>query len=136
MSVRLISFEEHGDERGTLVALEAGHNCPFEVKRVYYIYGTKAGVRRGFHAHRELKQLAVVVRGSCKFLLDDGIEKNVVTLDRPNCGLYIEGLMWREMFDFSDDCVLMVLADQHYDERDYIREYDAFQRAVSDCKDL
>jgi dTDP-4-dehydrorhamnose 3,5-epimerase-like enzyme len=130
MNFRLIAFEEHGDERGTLVALEADHNCPFDVKRVYYIYGTKAGVRRGYHAHRALKQLAVVVRGSCKFLLDDGAEVNLVTLDQPDRGLYIEGLVWREMYDFSDDCVLMVLADQHYDERDYIRDYEKFKQAV------
>jgi dTDP-4-dehydrorhamnose 3,5-epimerase-like enzyme len=116
----------NGDERGCLIALENNNNLPFDVKRVYYIFGTESGVRRGYHAHRNLKQLAVCVSGSCRFLLDNGKSKEYVELNSPTSGLLIEGLIWREMYDFSADCVLMVLADAYYDEADYIRDYDKF----------
>jgi len=103
---------------------------PFEIKRVYYIYDTQAGVARGFHAHKALKQVAVCVSGSCRFLLDDGANKEEVVLNSPTQGLLIEHMVWREMYDFSEDCVLMVLASEHYDEADYIRDYDAFSSIV------
>lgn len=125
-NVELIDFKIMGDNRGSLIALEENHNVPFDVKRVYYIFGTKDGVRRGFHAHKNLRQLAISVRGSCSFLIDDGIEKKTFDLDSPTKGLLIEGLLWREMYDFSDDCVLMVLADDYYNSDDYIKEYEKF----------
>jgi dTDP-4-dehydrorhamnose 3,5-epimerase-like enzyme len=124
MQIKLIQLQRHGDERGSLVALEDQKNVPFAIRRVYYMFGTQAGVRRGFHAHRALNQLAIVVRGSCRFHLDDGTEKIEITLDNPAQGLFLPPLLWHEMYDFSDDCVLMVLADAHYDEADYIRNYD------------
>ena len=126
MSYKVIEFQTLGDDRGSLIALEENYNAPFEIKRVYYIFDTKENITRGFHAHVNLKQLAIVVRGSCIFVLDDGVVKNEVTLNNPNKGLYIEGLIWREMKDFSSDCVLVVLASEHYDESDYIRDYDKF----------
>ncbi|MFM1641610.1 sugar 3,4-ketoisomerase [Aeromonas salmonicida] len=129
MQVKLIPLQTHGDERGSLVALEEGKNIPFEIKRVYYMFKTNQGVRRGFHAHRTLKQVAIAVRGSCRFLLDDGHERVEILLDNPAQGLLIESFMWREMYDFSDDCVLMVLADQLYDENDYVRDYQVFIEA-------
>lgn len=126
MKINIIPLQAHGDERGSLVALEEENNIPFEIKRVYYMFKTKKGVKRGFHAHKQLKQVAIAVRGSCRFILDDGNERVDIMLDNPAQGLVIESFMWREMYDFSDDCVLMVLADQHYDESDYIRNYDEF----------
>ncbi|MGL5039088.1 MAG: sugar 3,4-ketoisomerase [Aeromonas sp.] len=126
MQIKLIPLQAHGDDRGSLIALEEGFNIPFPVKRVYYLFNTKEGVRRGYHAHKTLKQVAIVVRGSCRFVLDDGKNREEVLLDNPTKGLLIESFMWREMYDFSDDCVLMVLADQLYDESDYIRDYDKF----------
>ena len=126
MNVKILPLQPHGDERGSLVALEEGKNIPFQVKRVYYMFNTKDGVRRGFHAHKTLKQVAIAVRGSCRFLLDDGQERVEIMLDNPAQGLVIESFMWREMYDFSEDCVLMVLADQLYDESDYIRDYSQF----------
>lgn len=126
MNVKILPLQPHGDERGSLVALEEGKNIPFQVKRVYYMFNTKDGVRRGFHAHKTLKQVAIAVRGSCRFLLDDGQERVAIMLDNPAQGLVIESFMWREMYDFSEDCVLMVLADQLYDESDYIRDYSQF----------
>ena len=131
---QLIDFKINGDDRGSLIALEENHNVPFDVKRVYYIFDTKAGVRRGFHAHKNLKQLAICVSGSCKFLLDDGESQKEYELNTPNKGLYIEGLLWREMFDFSEDCVLMVLADNYYDEDDYIRDYQDFIERIKKGK--
>ncbi len=126
MLYKLIEFTTMGDDRGSLIALEENHNTPFDIKRVYYIYGTISGVRRGLHAHKNLKQIAVCITGSCMFNLDNGHEKDDVLLDSPTKGLLIEGLVWREMYDFSSDCVLMVIASEYYDENDYIRDYDAF----------
>ncbi len=131
MDIKFIQFQSLGDERGSLVALEDNKNIPFSIKRVYYLFNTKENVRRGFHAHKELKQLAIVLKGSCRFLLDDGKEKINILLDSPEQGLYIESFIWREMYDFSEDCVLMVLADSLYDESDYIRDYDAFKKMVN-----
>ena len=119
-------FEIIGDSRGSLISLEGIKNIPFEIKRAYYVFATKEGVRRGLHAHKKLKQVLVCVNGSCNILLDDGHEKEVVELNKPDSALYIEGVIWREMYDFSDDCVLLVLADDYYDEKDYIRDYSEF----------
>ena len=130
MDVIKYNFPEHGDDRGQLVAIETMKDIPFEVKRVYYIYDTLPGVRRGFHAHRELEQILICVHGSCKIHLDNGTDTAEVLLDKPNEGLYISNDMWREMYDFSDGAVLLVLASQHYDESDYIRNYDAFLEMV------
>jgi len=132
MEIKTVEFEEHGDYRGTLIALEQMKNVPFEIKRVYYMYNTVPGVRRGFHAHKQLKQILSCVKGSCKILLDDGKEKVEVSLDEPNKGLIIESHLWREMFDFSEDAVLMVLASELYDEADYIRNYDEFIKYVKE----
>lgn len=132
--MKLINFSELGDERGSLVALECNKHIPFCINRVYYIFGTKAGVARGFHAHRNLKQVAVCIVGSCKFSLDDGKSKQEVILDSPTTGLLIDNLVWREMHDFSSDCVLLVFADAHYNEDDYIRNYQQFLEEVNGKK--
>lgn len=130
MNIDLINFNLKGDQRGSLIALEEGKEIPFEIKRVYYIFDTKDGVRRGYHAHKNLSQILVCVKGSCKVLLDDGKSKEEVLLSSPSLGLLIKDLVWREMFDFSSDCVLMVLADKHYDEKDYVRSYDDFLKLI------
>ncbi len=128
---KLISLKTLGDDRGSLIALEENYNIPFAIKRVYYIFDTKKDVSRGFHAHIHLKQLAICVKGSCTFIVDDGKSKKNVELNSPDQGLLIEGLIWREMHNFSQDCVLLVLASEHYDESDYIREYDDFLKVAS-----
>jgi dTDP-4-dehydrorhamnose 3,5-epimerase-like enzyme len=127
----IINFNIMGDERGNLISLEGNKNVPFEIKRVYYIFETKESVRRGFHAHKNLKQVAICVSGSCKFLLDDGKNKEIILLDSSNKGLLIDKMIWHEMFAFSKDCVLMVLADGYYDESDYIRSYDEFLKVIN-----
>ena len=132
MKIEIINFDTKGDERGSLISLEGNKNIPFDIKRVYYIFGTKEGSRRGFHAHKKLKQVLVCVAGSCKILLDDGKSKQDISLDNPNKGLLIESMIWREMFDFSPDCVLMVLANEVYDESDYFRDYQQFLSYLND----
>jgi len=127
---KLINFTILGDDRGYLISLEQNSNIPFDIKRVYYIYGTKDNVRRGFHAHRDLEQVLICVSGSCKVLIDNGINKEDIVMDLPNKGLVIPPMFWHEMHDFSSDCVLMVLASELYDESDYIRNYDDFLKEV------
>ena len=130
MKIVKIPFPEHGDERGQLVALEERKDIPFNIRRVYYMYDTVPGVSRGHHAHRSLEQILICVHGNCKILLDDGTERVVVPMNEPNEGLYIAGNMWREMYDFSPDAVLLVLASELYDESDYIRDYAEFLQYV------
>ena len=134
MEYKIIQFQKHGDERGQLVALENDKEIPFETKRVYYMFDTLPGVRRGFHAHKTLKQILICTSGSCKIHLDDGFSTAEVTLDKPYEGLLIDSKLWREMYDFSPDAVLMVLASQMYDESDYIRNYDEFIKFVKGDK--
>lgn len=123
-------FSQHGDSRGQLIALEElSEQIPFEVKRLYYIFDTTPGTVRGNHAHKALKQVLICVSGACTIVCEkpDG-SKSEHRLDWPNRGLLIEGLVWRQMKDFSKDAVLVVLASEHYDERDYIRNYDDFKK--------
>ncbi len=130
MQIERIQFQMHGDSRGALIALEQERNVPFKIRRVYYLFGTKGGVHRGQHAHRHLSQLAVTLRGSVTFLLDDGSGPVHVVLDDPAQGLLLQRMVWHEMYDFSEDCVLMVLADHLYDPADYITDYDEFLREI------
>ncbi|MBF9001158.1 WxcM-like domain-containing protein [Vibrio sp. NFV-1] len=131
MILNKIKFKTLGDERGSLVAIEQGYNIPFDIKRVYYIFDTKKGVERGFHAHHNLQQLVIAINGSCDFIVDDGRERKIVHLDNPNEGLLVNGIVWREMKSFSDDCVLLVLADDYYNESDYIRDYNEFKELIN-----
>lgn len=130
MIASLNEFKILGDHRGQLVALEANRQIPFDVKRVFYIYGTQPDVPRGNHSHYKTKQFLVSVAGSCKVTLDDGKSKETFDLNKPNIGLFQDALIWGTMHDFSADCVLLVLADDYYDESDYIRNYDKFLEVV------
>lgn len=130
MQVVKYVFSQHGDERGQLIALEEYSDIPFEIKRVYYMYDTKPGVRRGYHAHKNLEQILVCVHGSCDVLLDNGTEKKIVSLEKPYEGLYVPNDMWREMYNFSEGAVLLVFASDIYKEEDYIRDYDEFLKFV------
>ncbi len=126
MHIAHCTFQTYSDDRGRLTALEEWKDIPFNVKRIYYIYDTNLGIRRGYHAHRSLEQILICIHGSCKILLDDGNRKEIVPLTQPNEGLYIPPGIWREMYDFSTDAVLLVLASELYDESDYIRDYEEF----------
>lgn len=126
MQIVKYAFQQHGDDRGLLIALEEFKDIPFKIKRVYYMYDTVEGVRRGFHAHRSLEQILVCINGSCKVLMDNGKEKKIVSLEKRYEGLYVPKDIWHEMYDFSSDAVLMVFASEYYNEEDYIRNYDEF----------
>ena len=124
-------FPPLGDDRGSLVALEGKKTVPFTIQRVYYLFGTKLGVSRGFHAHKKLQQVAVCVTGRCRMVLDDGKKREEVWLDSSIKGVALPPMVWHEMHDFSPDCVLLVLASEHYDEVDYIRSYEDFLKLTN-----
>ncbi|GAB4296026.1 MAG: FdtA/QdtA family cupin domain-containing protein [Thiohalomonadaceae bacterium] len=126
---QIINFKVHGEHDGRLIALEEmSADVPFEIKRIYYIYDVRDGLRRGFHAHKKLKQLIICVRGSCKILLDDTKNRDVIELNSPSIGVYIYQPLWREMYDFTNDCVLLVLASEHYNTEDYLFDYKEYVR--------
>ena len=128
----LLQFTVHGDHQGSLVALEKGEDFPFAIKRVYYIWGTAHNAVRGKHSHRNLEQVVICTSGSCDFILDDGKSRATIRLGNPAQGLYIKKNVWREFTNFSPDCVVMVLASEHYRESDYIKDYAEFLKEVSD----
>lgn len=134
MEIKKITFNQLGDGRGNLTAIEENQDIPFGIKRVYYIYDTYEEVERGFHAHKSLEQVVLCVHGSVRFTLDDGTERQDIILDKPNEGIYISNVIWREMRDFKNDAVLLVLASEHYTESDYIRNYEEFKKFVEEQK--
>lgn len=122
---------EFGDERGNLVVAEGGgQDIPFEIKRVFYMYGSDADVVRGQHANRNSEFVLINVSGTSKVKMDNGFETAIVELNQPRMGLHIETMVWKDMYDFSEDSVLLVLANTHYDGAEYIREYDSFLEEV------
>ena len=125
-----LSFTVHGDDRGSLVAIETGQEIDFQIRRVYYIYGTRADVVRGKHAHRDMKQIMLCVSGSCDVDLFDGQNETTVRLNNTGGGIYISGFVWREMKNFSQDCVLLVLTDTLYKDTEYV--YDKEQMRAKD----
>lgn len=124
--IEWIELPNLGDHRGSLMVAEANRNIPLNIQRLYYIFGAQPDVPRGFHAHKKLQQIAFCIQGSCKMLMDNGKEKQEVLIGQSNKGLFIPPMVWHEMHDFSEDCILLVLASDHYDESDYIRNYDQF----------
>ena len=124
---RLLEFKELGDERGNLTVAEgSGIDIPFDIKRVFYIHGSDATVVRGQHANRKTEFVLINVSGSSKVRVDDGKHQEVILLDKPRMGLYLPRMLWKEMYDFSPDSVLLVLASEHFDESEYIRDYNEF----------
>lgn len=123
---KIIELQEMGDERGNLVVIEGGRDIPFQVKRVFYMYGTAGGAVRGSHANRKSEFVLVNVAGKTKVKIDDGFSTAVVELDKPRMGIYIPAMLWKDMYDFSEDSVLLVLASEHYDETEYIRSYSEY----------
>lgn len=128
MNTNIISFNEIIDTRGSLIALEAFANIPFSIKRVYYMYNVQLNVMRGEHAHKELQQVLICVAGSCTVRVTDGVDCLEFKLSRPDQGLYMDRMLWHDMRYFSTETVLLVLASDHYNESDYIRDYDLFMK--------
>lgn len=125
---KLIKFNIISDNRGNLIPIEYPKQISFPLKRIYYLYNIPKYMRRGSHSHNDLEQVLVAVHGKVKILVKTPYEEEVVELDNPNKGLYIGPMVWREMFDFSSDAVLLVLASEKYDESDYIRDYDLYMK--------
>lgn len=129
---KLMNLTAIGDKRGKLIPLEFPKQLPFDLKRIYYIYGVPKEERRGYHSHSDLEQILIAVSGSVKILVKTPKEEEEVLLDDPSKGLYIGPMIWREMFDFSEDAVLLVLASHEYDENDYIRDYEKYEKMVKE----
>lgn len=128
---QIINFNEFGDERGNLVVAEgSGVDVPFDIKRVFYMYGSDSDIVRGQHANRKTQFVLINVSGTSKVKVDNGRETEVVELNKPRMGLFIDVMVWKDMYDFSDDSVLLVLASEHYDGEEYIRDYNAFLEEV------
>ena len=127
---KILEFGDLGDERGKLVVVEGAQDIPFEIKRVFYIYGSDSQVVRGQHANRNSEFVLINVSGSSKVRVDNGFAEEIIELNRPRMGLYLPTMVWKDMYDFSEDTVLLVLANTHYDGHEYIRDYDEFIKEV------
>lgn len=127
----ILHFGDLGDERGKLVVIEGAQSIPFEIKRVFYIYDSDATVIRGQHANRTSEFVLINVAGKSKVRITDGSEELIVELDKPMMGVYIPKMIWKDMYDFSSDSVLLVLSSEHYMEDEYVRDYDEYLREVS-----
>ena len=127
---KILEFKAFGDERGNLVVVEGNADIPFDLKRVFYIYGSDPDVVRGMHANRKTEFVLINVGGTSKVKVDNGFETVVVELNRPRMGIYLPTLVWKEMYDFSEDSILLVLASEHYDSKEYIRDYSDFLKEV------
>lgn len=129
--VRMLEFPQHGDDRGHLVIVEGGVDIPFEVKRVFYIYGSDKDVVRGQHANRKTQFVLINVAGKSKVKVKDGEGNEAIyCLNRPHTGIYLPTMVWKDMYEFSEDSVLLVLASEHYDNTEYIRDYDQFVKEI------
>ena len=128
----VIEFKDLGDERGKLVVIEGNDSIPFDIKRVFYIYGSDPDVVRGQHANKESEFVLINVAGQSKVRITDGHEEFIVELNRPMMGVYIPKMVWKDMYDFSQDSVLLVLASTHYDGSEYIRDYDQYIKQVNE----
>ena len=130
-SVRMLEFPQHGDERGHLVIVEGNQDIPFEIKRIFYIYGSDDTVVRGQHANLRSEFVLINVAGRSKVRVDDGLGNEAVFhLNRPHTGIYLPRMVWKDMYDFSEDSVLLVLSSEHYDPDEYIRSYEEFERLM------
>lgn len=129
---KLVNFDEKTDGRGCLIPLEYPKQLEFPLKRIYYIYNVQEGITRGFHSHKNLNQVLIAVNGKIKVRVKTPYEEEIVQLTSPNQGLYIGPMIWREMFDFEDNGVLLVLASSEYDELDYIRDYDDYVKLATE----
>lgn len=128
---KVVMFKEYGDERGDLVVAEGdGIDIPFSIRRVFYIYGSDATVVRGRHANRKSEFVLINIAGESDVAVDDGVHKEVIHLNKPRMGLYLAPMVWKEMYHFSPDSVLLCLSSEHYDETEYIRDYDTFLKEI------
>lgn len=131
--VRMMEFSQKGDERGHLVIVEGAQDIPFEIKRIFYIYGSDKDIVRGQHANKKTEFVLINVSGTSKVRVCDGKgNETIYVLDRPHTGIYLPRMIWKDMYDFSEDSVLLCLASEHYDSEEYIRNYDEFVNIVNE----
>ena len=123
---KILEFGDLGDDRGNLVVVEGEQDIPFEIKRVFYIYGSDEKVIRGQHANRKAEFVLINVSGTSKVRVDNGFQEEIIELNRPRMGLYLPTMLWKDMYDFSRDSVLLVLSNIHYDGGEYIRDYEEY----------
>lgn len=126
----IIKFKQLGDERGQLVVVEGEKDIPFEIARVFYIYGSDSEVIRGKHANKNSEFILINVSGTSKVKIDYGNSSEIVELNEPHIGVYIPKMVWKEMYDFSKDSVLLVLSNYKYDSNEYIRDYDQYLKLI------
>lgn len=132
---QMLEFPQHGDERGHLVICEGSKDVPFDIKRIFYIYGSDRDVVRGQHANRRSEFVLINVVGTSKVKVKDGKGNEAVfSLNRPHTGIYLPKMIWKDMFDFSEDSVLLCLSSEHYDGSEYIRDYDEFVKEISESE--
>jgi dTDP-4-dehydrorhamnose 3,5-epimerase-like enzyme len=131
---KILEFGDLGDERGKLVVVEGSKDIPFDIQRVFYIYGSDNQVVRGQHANRKSEFVLINVSGTSKVRVDNGFEEEIIELNRPRMGLYLPTMLWKDMYDFSEDSVLLVLANTHYDGTEYIRDYEEYRKEVGGTK--
>ena len=129
---KMVDFPQVAEPRGNLSFIEGNHQIPFLIKRIYFLYDVPSGATRGGHAHRKLSELIIALSGSFDVVLDDGVEKKKFFLNRPHYGLFIPPGLWREIENFSSNSVLLALASDYYDEKDYIRDYEGFKKVIND----
>lgn len=133
IGAQMLEFSQNGDERGWLVVIEGGTEIPFDIARIFYIYGSACDVVRGQHANRKSQFVLINVAGSCKVKVKDGKGNEAIfVLNRPHTGIYLPTMVWKDMYDFSEDSVLLCLSSEHYDANEYIRNYDEFLKIVSE----
>ena len=118
MNYKLIDTQVFGDDRGHLISFQKGSNCPFDIKRSFYIFDTKPGIARGAHANRNSEFLLIPINGSCKVKIMDGKNTDIVELNTPHQALYLDKMLWKEMYDFSYNAILLVLTNTYYDENE------------------
>ena len=131
----ILQFADLGDERGKLVVIEGNQAIPFDIKRVFYIYDSDSTVVRGQHANRESEFVLINVAGHSKVRITDGKEEPIVKLDKPMMGVYLPKMIWKDMYEFSSDSVLLCLASTHYDGSEYIRDYEEYVKIMEKCRD-
>ena len=132
-NVRMLEFPQKGDERGHLVIVEGSKDIPFDIKRIFYMYGSEHNVVRGQHANLKSEFVLINVAGKSKVRVKDGLGNEAVfSLNRPHTGVYLPRMVWKDMYDFSKDSVLLVLSNEYYDPKEYIRDYDEFVRIVNE----
>ncbi len=133
--IKLLEWKDLGDERGNLVVVEGNRDIPFAIRRIFYIYGSDDTVVRGQHANRNSEFVMINVCGTSKVRVDNGSESRIIELNRPRMGLYLKNNVWKDMYDFSPDSILLVLASEHYDESEYIRDYGEYLKYLKEFKE-